>query len=294
MLCPANYDLVYSVCNDMMRTEVKNGSIFGQMHGSFGTSTWSSAPPHLAIPLVGYFAPGSAGHRCGYIRKHEKEKDMPNWVMNEVRMDGKGADALLEEISKLKVEDGFFEHFLPMPEGYRRFDTTNYTTLNKNSSNFLKVGMKIGLPYEKQIIVDQEYFDAFRKEELKQKETGVVGWYDWHVKHWGCKWDVGDTLYVNGNCIRFDTPWGTPVEFFIELSKKYPTVRFTVLYCDMDDIGGGNCGCYVVKNGRNENLDKDLVLGLAISGNVDFGLVSGLAETTMGFACCDEDEEETI
>ena len=154
--------------------------------------------------------------------------------------------------------------------------------------------MKIGRESGKEITVDREYIDAFRTEELRQKKAGIVGWYDWHIERWGCKWDVGDTLYVDGSCLRFDTPWGTPVEFFIGLSKLYPTVRFTVLYCDTDDVGGGNCGCYIVKNGRSEDMENNLLLGLAIMGNADFSLLNGLAETSLGFSKCDEDEEEAI
>lgn len=60
-----------------------------------------------------------------------------------------------------------------------------------------------------------------RAKAYQQKKYGVVGWYDWNVKYYGCKWDEkfenwkliserDDSIVLSA---RMETPWAVPIAF---------------------------------------------------------------------------------
>ena len=60
-----------------------------------------------------------------------------------------------------------------------------------------------------------------RAKAYQQKKYGVVGWYDWNVKNYGCKWDEKlenwelinerhDSLILSA---QIETPWSVPMAF---------------------------------------------------------------------------------
>jgi hypothetical protein len=65
-------------------------------------------------------------------------------------------------------------------------------------------------------------------------ETGYTNWYDWSLSNWGVKWDasalrVKELSDFNTVIYTFDSPWGTPEHFVIELSKLYPDAVFEMV-----------------------------------------------------------------
>ena len=53
---------------------------------------------------------------------------------------------------------------------------------------------------------------------------GACNWYDWSIKHWGCKWDVFPDVFEvdeDDNSIEFDfmSAWCDPAHFFDWLRK---------------------------------------------------------------------------
>ena len=71
-----------------------------------------------------------------------------------------------------------------------------------------------------------EHVSPQRDEELAQRfldQYGASCWYDWQVKNWGTKWDVGGNDSINErvdpNTLQasFDSAWAPPTEAYAKL-----------------------------------------------------------------------------
>jgi len=93
--------------------------------------------------------------------------------------------------------------------------------------------------------------------------------YDWCFNNWGTKWDVnGDTPFLmissesetsppqsntemsshnEGISISFLTAWSPPFEGILHISKDYPELYFSLIYCE---TGGGFAGSYYMMDGE--------------------------------------------
>ena len=65
-------------------------------------------------------------------------------------------------------------------------------------------------------------------------QTGYYDWYQWSLDNWGVKWDasalrVKELSDFNTVIYTFDSPWGCPEHFVIELSKLYPNACFEMV-----------------------------------------------------------------
>lgn len=144
---------------------------------------------------------------------------MPNWTYNRISISGKDKDKVVSIIKKgIEEEKGLFDTFIPMPDIYKKYDTTNI------HSKDLIVGKQIR-NYEETILVTDDVIEDFKKAEEEQlKKYGAVGWYDWSLKYWGCKWDADSLdLEEKKTCsvIYFYTPWNDPYEFFKYLKDNF-------------------------------------------------------------------------
>lgn len=83
---------------------------------------------------------------------------------------------------------------------------------------------------------------------------GAKNWYDWHIKNWGTKWNVGEAMYINedSKTISFQTAWSTPEGIFRELSKY---TKVVVTYADEDT--GSNYGIDIYENGELTQILDD-------------------------------------
>jgi hypothetical protein len=85
--------------------------------------------------------------------------------------------------------------------------------------------------------------------EDKQEE-----WYEWHIEHWGTKWDVraedvhiGATPEEGSLFYGFDTAWG-PAEGWVKaVAKLYPQLTFQLLYAES---GAGFAGILECQEGQ--------------------------------------------
>lgn len=160
-----------------------------------------------------------------------------------VRFSGTGAQEIYDEIS-FRVPDGnLFNHFVPRPVSYDKYDTTCYTSGVDNpyadededdyygTKTLLCVGTTIvntGRNCTDCIEVDEKFFEAFRLEEERQKECGTVGWMEWNEKNWGCPFDIDDRIVCNAGVVSFTVTDSVPEAFFINLSKQHPGLRADV------------------------------------------------------------------
>jgi hypothetical protein len=208
---------------------------------------------------------------------------MPNYVINTIKIEGE--QSIIDELmfSVKSDESNFdFEKIIPSPESMKIESGTN-TDISLAIYEFEKTGSDIRLvnylsyPWVKteNITNTSELCEYIKKCNRYSKELGRLAyeniiqygckdWYEWNCKYWGTKWNSSDSSSC-GNTISFQTAWSTPYPVIEELSKKYPTISFTINYAD-EDIGS-NCGTYKLQNGNLlENIKGDTVFACEMWG----------------------------
>lgn len=161
---------------------------------------------------------------------------MPNWCNNRLVVAGKKKDILSFLHYKDGAEKFIFNNYLPIPQTYDDYDTTNSMD-------------------SREAFNSDEEFNAYREgyenavKEQKEK-YGVVGWYDWRVANYGTKWDidgkriadlesqlvgVGDEAETTIET-TFDTAWSPCVRFVENIAPLFPTLQFTLTWLET--------GCY--------------------------------------------------
>lgn len=156
---------------------------------------------------------------------------MPNWTYNRIVVKGEKEnldkfmnDAIRDENGNLSLSS-----WIPTPETFKKYDTTNHP-----DGEGLKVGEKWwdGFGNHDDQLVTEELIEEFKKATAEQREKyGVVGWYDYNLHTFGCKWDsevrveaIAD-IQIN---LSADTPWSAPENWLRTISKKYPELTFHI------------------------------------------------------------------
>ena len=123
-------------------------------------------------------------------------------------------------------------------------------------------------------------FDKKSDSELIEK-YGSDNWYDWSVKNWGSKWncyDVGEWDWSSTFAvITYQTAWSPVTQFYLTVSKDYPTLTFEHSFADE---GGGFLGSEKIKNG-------EIVKSVDLGWNSNEGI-----ELRRELDCYYEEEEE--
>lgn len=160
---------------------------------------------------------------------------MPNWTDNYIQLRGSKEDldqlindGIKREGDDAKEGDYSFGSWFPRPETYDKYDTTNYTP--DKLRNML--GKRLHPWDETAPVVTEELIAEYAQAiEFQRKTYGAVGWYDWNVQNYGCKWDEpffihreSDTLAT----INVTTPWTAPNEFLYKMSNRYPNVEMEI------------------------------------------------------------------
>ena len=144
-----------------------------------------------------------------------------------------------EELQSFKSkvdEENFYNSFFPMPEILQGTQCPNVNVdklileCNKEGHNFKTL--------QEIIDANHKWFSGMAEQALKNQqayiETGYYEWYQWCLDNWGVKWDASalrskDLSDFNTVIYTFDSPWGCPEHFVIELSKLYPNVTFEMV-----------------------------------------------------------------
>ena len=72
------------------------------------------------------------------------------------------------------------------------------------------------------------------------------GGYEWCISNWGTKWPES-SVYIDGNEIEFQSPWGPRIEGYARISKKFPQLLFTHFF---DEPGMAFMGAVVYQAGE--------------------------------------------
>lgn len=156
-------------------------------------------------------------------------------------------DVFTREKKEISFEKGIsMSTFLPIPDTFLEYDTENFQ-------------------------------GVFPDAEKEQMDTyGVVGWYRYNLKFFGCKWDspltdfqsewVSDDIFILS--FATTTPWSQPDGFLTRLDNMFPSLTFYNccleegrMFCGYYEIGGKLCD-YTDKFGAlydsdDENVDYD-------------------------------------
>ena len=151
---------------------------------------------------------------------------MPNWCYNQGSIsgtkdsikkfikDGLQVETLPENMTEIddllqNFEELSIGNWLPMPQIFSDFDTTNYP---------------------------DKFPDAVKEQ---MEKYGVVGWRDWRSKFYGCKWDCNfDNIQYTENwgesiiTFYFDSPWSPPIAWFKNIQEKYPDLDIEVQFIE--------------------------------------------------------------
>lgn len=161
---------------------------------------------------------------------------MPNWTYCTIQIQGQKED--LERFMKdaVRREDGTLalSSWIPTPETFEKYDTTNHP-----NGEGLKVGDKWwdGLGQHDALVTEELIEEFKRATEEQMRKYGVVGWYDYNILTFGCKWDCEVTIEDEGDTfisLATETPWSAPEVWLLTLSRRYPELTFG-LHADYEE-----------------------------------------------------------
>jgi len=124
---------------------------------------------------------------------------MPNWCNNTVEIYHKDP-AMLERVRKGFNAGALLNEFMPVPEDLQ-----------------ITAGFLGDTEAQKELE---------RKEQANLEKYGCKNWYDWCVRNWGTKWDVGGDGYEaqdieGGLMLTFDSAWSPPIDAFATLVDEF-------------------------------------------------------------------------
>ena len=181
---------------------------------------------------------------------------MPNWVMNELTCifpNAESCNAFKEKVD----EKNFYHSFFPMPEILRDTQSPDIDA-DKLIAEYNKETNSTATGLTEIINANHPWLSRMAKQALINQqaflETGYSEWYKWSLDNWGVKWDasnlqVKELSDFHTIIYTFDSPWGTPEHFVIELSKLYPDATFEMV---SGSIENDNHYEFVCDNGKME------------------------------------------
>lgn len=162
---------------------------------------------------------------------------MPNWCSNQLVITG-ASDKIAEFATTIKDGNFLLSQTYPMPRELSGICSGYATIDGKECRNWREIDGK------SVAVTEEELNDLSRK-------FGSTNWYNWNIENWGTKWDLNDgvTCEIDSERIacNFDTAWSPPVEWAINVSKKFPELTFELFY---SEGGSGFYGSKTIENGE--------------------------------------------
>jgi len=181
---------------------------------------------------------------------------MPNWVMNELTCIFKTSEELQSFKNKVD-EKNLYNSFFPMPEILQDTQSPDIN-VEKLILEYNKETNSTAIGLTEIIKSNHNIYSGLAQQALKNQQafiaTGYSNWYDWNLSNWGVKWDASNVKSkelsdFNTVIYTFDSPWGTPEHFVIELSKLYPDATFEMVSGSIENDSHYEFTC---ENGRYE------------------------------------------
>ena len=170
---------------------------------------------------------------------------MPNWCDNRVELSHSDV-AMIDRAEKAFKEGKFLEEFVPVPK--ELYDTVAGSVAGEYAKELHEAQQKLNIKY-----------------------FGSANWYDYCLKHWSTKWDVGgeeacieragDTLFLN-----FDSAWSPPTAAYAKLEALGFAVE-AFYYEPGCDFCGHYCGGIDTDYPATGDIPKEIDEAFAISEN---------------------------
>lgn len=80
--------------------------------------------------------------------------------------------------------------------------------------------------------------------ELQHKLETEQGWYEWNIREWGTKWELGDDSQIEYEvpspdglelCYRLSSAWSPPTCALEKLAEQYPQITISLVSIDEND-----------------------------------------------------------
>ena len=161
---------------------------------------------------------------------------MPNWVMNELTCIFSDAETYNQFKNKVDQKN-FYNSFFPIPEILVNTTAPNIN-VEKLIAEYNQKENKTAVTLQEIVDANHNLFSNIAERTLKNQEafnaTGYYDWYQWSLDNWGVKWDASNLQTKELSDFHtliytFDSPWGTPEHFVVELSKLYPSCTFEMV-----------------------------------------------------------------
>ena len=152
---------------------------------------------------------------------------------------------------------------------------TEYEEFNQLPDDVISLNKIVKLPAELRNTTSPNRSSEAEKQALIDK-YGAADWYDWSIKNWGTKWDVGE-VYLDRDSdlgvtdINWNSPWDIPDQAILTLSKQYEDHIILVRFCcEFDEYKGTR----VYQNGKelyksNYQFDEEKDIWSAIEEEVE-------------------------
>lgn len=177
---------------------------------------------------------------------------MPNWVYNSLHIEGEA-----EDIKRLKEQVN--QPFIRQHDQWNP-ETGKMELKDYSYSNPVFAFWNIIKPTD---------METYQLQQDPNHDNTVIdfkgnNWYDWNVRNWGTKWDVGvgdeekypETELIHDDetviAYRFNTAWGTPIQAIETLSSQYPNLEFNLSF--EEETGWG--GEYIFVDGNSTEIES--------------------------------------
>ena len=144
---------------------------------------------------------------------------MPNWCHNRVEIYSDNPEDLKQIKSIFEAERPLHE-IIPEPDWKTIPLTEEYLTHH---------GIKVGELGELPVPPDPD--EKWGTPRFKSTGRADERWYDWRVKNWGIKWDIGDIELQDQDpqqlIYTFETPWGPPEGICSTLREKFENINIS-------------------------------------------------------------------
>jgi hypothetical protein len=187
-----------------------------------------------------------------FIYSSQERKIMPNWVYNSLSIEGSA-----EDISSIKTQ-------LNKPF-QRQHDQWNMETKQMELTDTIYTNPVFAFWN----IIAPTDLETYQLQKDPNHDDSIIdfkgdNWYDWNVRNWGTKWDVGvydEKEYAETELMeesdtslayRFNTAWSPPIPAIETLSMQYPECEIALSY--EEETGWG--GEYIFINGQGTEIES--------------------------------------
>jgi hypothetical protein len=168
---------------------------------------------------------------------------MPNWCTNALKVTGR-ADQVLELAARAV---GLDAGALATVAEAIVAETTGSAPMTEAARHELRLGVLANevRRHGGELSFEHHVPQPELEEPEDQARAAFPAWYEWRLRHWGCKWNAAEgrleELELHDGeratvCWSFDTPWSPPEAWLATVWEQHPEVRLE-MFCEEEGMG---------------------------------------------------------